>query len=105
MNNTFAKQCSHSKCQTPVHAQEQWQIELGIQKSHHGLLGEKKTKPKQKAAQALGLILHASWGLYLEYKQYRTLIIAFVSPFTISVDTQNRENKTRWEVLAIPGTG
>lgn len=64
----------------------------------------KKTQ-NQKAAEALGLVLHASLGLYLEYKQYRILIIAFVSPFTISVDTQTRDNKTRWEELAIPGTG
>lgn len=87
-----------------MHAQEQWPTELRIQKSHHGLLGAKKN-PKQKAAEALGLALHASLGLYLEYKQYRTLIIAFVSPFTISVDIQTRDNKTRREVLAIPGTG
>lgn len=56
---------------------------------------------KNKGSSSSCLVLHASLVLYLEYKQYRTRIIAFVSPFTISVDTQSRDNKTRWEVLAI----
>lgn len=64
-----------------------------------------KQTNKKKAAQALGLVLHASLVPYLEYRQYRTRIIAFVSPFTISVDTQTRDSRTRWEVLAIPAAG
>lgn len=55
----------------------------------------------KQSIQVLGLALHVSLVLYLEYKQYRIRIVDFISPFTISVDAhetnkhQQQQNKKR----------